>query len=342
MSCAETTVCSATPGDIVAATAEMSDAQKAQTLSNLGAADAATSIPSDVKAAILNCFRNIAWADETGRQYYDVLEAALYPLDNITAVYTQSGTVYNTDSLDSLKADLVVTAVYEGGKTETIPAENYTLSGTLIAGTSTITVSYVDKETTFDVTVTENPVKTGYIDVGTPTIENNVFTPSADGYIKTSEPFSPGNYSWAIRMKIKASTNNASYQDLIHSVSESNTATMTIAVQKTTAANQHTLFLSNSNSSYNVVNGKTFNLTNGQAYYLEFYFDGTNTYGVRTSSNGSSWTTIATQTSSNKIKSGDYVGFARKLSSGAPYAGEIDLTGVKIWINGELWWQAVA
>ena len=75
-------------------------------------------------------------------------------LSSITATYTQSGTVLDTDTLDSLKHDLVVTATYSDSSTQTVAAEDYTLSGTLTAGTSTITVSYGGKTTTFDVTVT--------------------------------------------------------------------------------------------------------------------------------------------------------------------------------------------
>ena len=132
--------------------------QKAQARANIGATDASTSIPDDVKVALLNCFEHVAWTDDQGQTYYDALEAALYPLDHITAVYVQSGTVYDTDSLDSLKADLTVTAYYEGGNTATIAAANYTLSGTLTVGTSTITVSYGGKTATFNVTVTESPL----------------------------------------------------------------------------------------------------------------------------------------------------------------------------------------
>lgn len=75
-------------------------------------------------------------------------------LSSISAVYTQSGTVYDTDTLDSLKADLVVTAHYSDSSTQTVPAADYTLSGELTVGTSTITVSYGGKTATFDVTVT--------------------------------------------------------------------------------------------------------------------------------------------------------------------------------------------
>lgn len=113
-----------------------------------------SNLSTDVKDALLACFAHVAWTDEHGQDYYDALEAALYPpadLVSISAVYTQSGTVYNTDSLDTLKSDLVVTALYADTTTATIT--NYTLSGTLTVGPSTITVSYGGKTTTFDVTV---------------------------------------------------------------------------------------------------------------------------------------------------------------------------------------------
>lgn len=91
---------------------------------------------------------------------FNVTVTAVPVLDSITAVYTQSGTVYDTDSLDSLKADLVVTAVYTDSSTEVVPSTDYTLSGTLTAGTSTITVSYGGKTTTFSVTVSVAPLWT--------------------------------------------------------------------------------------------------------------------------------------------------------------------------------------
>lgn len=72
-------------------------------------------------------------------------------LSNISAIYTQSGYVYVNDSLNSLKPDLVVTANYSDGTSETV--SDYTLSGTLVTGTSTITVVYGSKTTTFTVNV---------------------------------------------------------------------------------------------------------------------------------------------------------------------------------------------
>ena len=119
-------------------------------------------VSEDLKVALLQIAQKVAYIDEDGQDYYDALYDALYPpappatLVSISAVYTQSGTVYDTDTLDSLKADLVVTAHYDDSTSAVVTT--YTLSGTLTAGTSTITVSYSGKTTTFTVTVTANPL----------------------------------------------------------------------------------------------------------------------------------------------------------------------------------------
>lgn len=75
-------------------------------------------------------------------------------LQSITAVFNQGSTVIYTDNtLNDLKPYLTVTARYSDSTTQTVTG--YTLSGTLTAGTSTITASYGGKTTTFNVTVTE-------------------------------------------------------------------------------------------------------------------------------------------------------------------------------------------
>lgn len=94
----------------------------------------------------------ISIASVTGVLVISVTAVAV-TLSSISAVYTQSGTVYDTDTLDSLKADLAVTAHYSDSSTATVAADAYTLSGELTEGTSTITVSYGGKTTTFTVTV---------------------------------------------------------------------------------------------------------------------------------------------------------------------------------------------
>lgn len=117
-------------------------------------------ISNDAKRAILNCLQNAAWASGNAQTYYNALAEAFFPVTSISAVYTQSGTVTESTPLDDLKSDLVVTATYEGGATETVPSDGYTLSGTLETGTSTVTVTYASKTTTFTVTVTGSPYVT--------------------------------------------------------------------------------------------------------------------------------------------------------------------------------------
>lgn len=119
------------------------------------AASSGSGLTEDIKQTLLDCFEHVAWIDADGQDYYDALEAALYPPTNlvsISAVYTQSGTVYDTYVLNTLKPDLVVKGHYSDGRSATITG--YALSGTLEAGTSTVTVTYDGKTTTFNVTVT--------------------------------------------------------------------------------------------------------------------------------------------------------------------------------------------
>lgn len=77
-------------------------------------------------------------------------------LISIDAVFTQGGAIiYDTDSLDSLKQYLVVTANYSDSTSEIVPSTDYTLSGALEVGTSTITVTYSGKTDTFAVVVSD-------------------------------------------------------------------------------------------------------------------------------------------------------------------------------------------
>lgn len=122
--------------------------------------EAAGGLTNDVKTALLQIAEKVAYIDEHGQDYYDDLYDALYPsasLVSISAVYTQSGTVYPTTSLSALKDDLVVTAYYDDTSSEAVPAADYMLSGALTVGTSVITASYNGKTATFNVTVSAVP-----------------------------------------------------------------------------------------------------------------------------------------------------------------------------------------
>ena len=86
--------------------------------------------------------------------YYKKETEEIITLSSISATFNQgSNKIYNTDSLDTLKNYLTVTATYSNNSTKTVT--DYALSGTLSIGVSTITVTYSNKTTTFNVTVSE-------------------------------------------------------------------------------------------------------------------------------------------------------------------------------------------
>ena len=77
---------------------------------------------------------------------------------SITAAFDQGDNViYTTDTLDSLKQYLTVTKAETYNVQTVLASTDYTLSGTLTAGTPTITVTYQDKTATFTPTVTQAP-----------------------------------------------------------------------------------------------------------------------------------------------------------------------------------------
>ena len=116
-------------------------------------------MPAALRLALLQIAQKVAYIDDQGAQYYQDLYDALQPsvvLVSISAEYTQSGTIYTDDTLAEIETNgtLVVTAHYSDTSTEVIPSTGYTLSGSLTAGTSEITVTYEDQTATFEATVT--------------------------------------------------------------------------------------------------------------------------------------------------------------------------------------------
>ena len=109
-------------------------------------------------------------------------------LTSITAVYTQSGSVYPDTPLNDLKDDLIVTAIYSDESTEVLQASDYTLTGTLTVGTSVITAAYQGKTVTFNVTVSQHSGGTSDMNGWTDgvaytnlTIINNEYVDKTDG-----------------------------------------------------------------------------------------------------------------------------------------------------------------
>lgn len=95
--------------------------------------------------AVMTAFAGCNMDDNNGKPAITV--------DSISAIYTQTVTVYPNTPLNDLKSELIVTSHYSNGTTEIVAASAYSLSGTLTIPTSTITVTYRDTFTSFSVTV---------------------------------------------------------------------------------------------------------------------------------------------------------------------------------------------
>ena len=89
--------------------------------------------------------------------------APVVTVTSISASYNQGSTVVYTDTaIEDLKNGLTVTAAYSDDSSSQLSNSDYSLSGTLSVGTSTITVTYRGKTSTFQVTVSEKPSEKMY------------------------------------------------------------------------------------------------------------------------------------------------------------------------------------
>ncbi|MDR0502455.1 MAG: bacterial Ig-like domain-containing protein [Treponema sp.] len=140
-------------------------------------------------------------------------------LSNITAVYTQSGDVHPSTPLNNLKDDLTVTSHYNDGTNQTVTS--YTLSGTLTVGERTITVTYNDKTTTFNVNVTAEGVtllnitavytqggKTIYPSTPLDELKDDL---TVTAHLSDSTSYNPATYTLSGTLTVGSSTITASY-----------------------------------------------------------------------------------------------------------------------------------
>lgn len=161
------------------------------------------SMSDEAKYSLLNLLSDVAYATQNGAALLADLEDKLFPtrhLSSITAAYDQDRPILDTNSLDLVKLDLVVTANYSDGTTETLADDAYELSGTLTAGTSTITVSYGGKTDEISVTVKHNYAS----ELSNFQLTGNSDTTYSDGVIslKCSTSTQYNNYSqWAADLK---------------------------------------------------------------------------------------------------------------------------------------------
>lgn len=152
------------------------------------------------KSALIALLEKVAYIDGNGQQYLNELITNLAAtVTSISAVFTQGAAViYDTDSLDTLEQYLVVTASYSDGTSSVV--SGYTLSGTLTAGTSTITATYGGQSDTFTVTVTDY--------LSTLTFNNVPWT-----RIGTSSPNNRYAWHWASSPTARAGSNEVIVND---------------------------------------------------------------------------------------------------------------------------------
>ena len=109
-------------------------------------------------------------------------------LVSISASYTQTGTIYDSDSLDDIltAGTLVVTATWSDSSQTTVSNADVTLSGSLTVGTSTITAEYGGKTATFTVTVSAPQLVTPWYNASTPYALGNYSGDNTDGLYPNS------------------------------------------------------------------------------------------------------------------------------------------------------------
>ena len=301
-------------------------------------------LTEDVKQALLDCFENVAWINDDGQDYYDALYAALYPpadLASISATFTQgSHVVYNTDTLDSLKPYLTVRAVYTDATTQTVT--NYTLSGTLTVGTSQITVSYGGKTTTFTVTVTEYVPTVNYVEVGSPSIVNNVLYPanSNGGYIRTPQEFNHGSNPWRIKFAFSRASQSGNSNAFLTADASGERVR---AIQAQFVSTFLQVYLSSNNSSWDILAGTSIRYENFELdtkYVVEYSFDGAK-YSIAITDENGDPVISGYFSSSASIYDGGYLCFGLVTTGTTALDGQIFLEDIEVYIDNQLWWKAV-
>lgn len=208
--------------------------------------------------------------------------------------------------------------------------------------TGAITISNVSGNIVIVAEATVTPVHyTGYIEVGNPTITDNILTVADNIFIKSNQLFSPNNDTWKVRCKARRTEGLGSYGDLYGSVNSDNSSARGLLLEFSNAqAGVGSMFLSSNGTSWDIAT------TSAQSYpsvtntwiWYEMAYDGTN-YTSKYSLDGESWTTAKTVTSGSKLIGGYAIGFGLKRNG--YYHGDIDLSECKIWIDGQLWWSAI-
>lgn len=183
---------------------------------------------------------------------------------------------------------------------------------------------------------------TGYIEVGNPTITNNILTVGDAKFIKSNQLFSPGDNTWTVRCKARRTSTLGSYGDLYGSVNSDNSSARGFLLEFSRSdGGIGAMFVSSNGTSWDISTTaqSSFPSSSNTWILYEISFTGTTYEAKYSTDDGSTWTTAKTVTSSAKLIGGYAVGFGVKRNG--YYRGDVDLSECKIWIDGQLWWSAI-
>lgn len=189
------------------------------------------------------------------------------------------------------------------------------------------------------------PPTINYLVYGNPTINGTSYIPdtSAKGFIYTDQPFDPGTNGWIIQTKIKINTSTA-YKDIISSVNSNGDRQYSITAQFNEENQNRTyaLYLSSNGTSWNLSGGKpigTMTAGTWRVFQIVCTRSGSNYLYKMGYPELSSW--------SANLPLNTHPLWGKYISFGGGFANtsidcEIDLSETKIWIGGNLWWEAIA
>ena len=219
--------------------------------------------------------------------------------------------------------------------------------GKMFFGTTEISKAYLGNNLVYQSGSSPTPPAPtiNYLTFGSPTIVDGIFSTSSSAsekaFVYTNEVFNPGaGHSWIIQTRVKINTAVA-WKDIISTIKQSDGEMEYSIVSETRSDNsnqQYALYLSSNGSSWNLANSEC----KGSMYtgmWRNFqivctYSNGNYVYRQGYPELGS-WTSAITKTSPPLY--GKYIGFGTSLNMDADF----DLSATKIFVDGELWWEAI-
>ena len=302
----------------------------------------------------------VTYKNKTG--HVNVTVSDLPSITSFVVTYNQDGdTVSPLTQLETLKTKITNAKVVYGNNvyTKILSSSEYTLSGTLTVGLSTITATYENATTTFDVTVDNLSYQTGYLKIGNPEIdENHRITSSALDFIKTPFIFDNNGQSWEFSGKAmyditsQSLSSNSPFYDIINFIDNTtNESVRGFLLEMNGNVSQDYnknlgIYVSNTLNSWNIVvandskNAPSLVDFANQDFYFRTGWTG-NAYYIELSRDGITWdgTYRYQKSSSTNVLTGYPVAFGNARNRA--WGRYIYLDSLQLKINNQVYWKAI-